>query len=727
MGSEPTYTDRFATDAEWSFEALGPTKEGRARALVAELMKAWPGAALVRSVGRQYPEEARARWSYGLWALRDGTPAWSGPPDPLQMAAAAAAEPAAAAVPSAPTLPALPMRVRDAVALALEVRGFFVRKLEAPGLLDQRLLVARDAATLERPSSADCLRDSPHAASVPESGLVDAVADLGAWLLAFGWTSIVERPQYALPFREAAAAAEAAPKTAARSVDEDPIEAGTGGRFEADRGVLRVELGRIDSTDDFAQLLETLSVATVAAGAPSVVLTGYPPPVDAACAWTTVTPDPAVIEVNQAPWPDATSYLADCRRIDGAARAVGLAGYRLFFNGDIEDSGGGGHLTFGGPSPETSPFFECPRLLPRLLAYVVRHPSLSYLFARHGVGSSGQSPRADEGAPEDVTELALALELLRREPTMSPETLWASLAPFLADRFGNRHRSEINIEKLWNPWFPGRGKLGLVELRALRMAATPERATARAVLFRAVLAMLASTDTEPSLVRWGPELHDRFALPFYLERDLEEVFDDLEREGLGPAPVLREELLDGGHRMVGIADLGGVRLEVRRAVEYWPLVGDLSRQHGSSRLVDPSTQRVELRLVPEPGNGALLDEWSLEVDGFALALHGEPGPVRVLGVRWRAFAPRPGLHPLLAPHGPLSVTCRHQIPGRSLRVTLHPWLPGGGVYDGLPSDGTEAARRRAERFVVEAFEPLEPARWPPTGAATAYCLDTRWL
>ena len=64
---------------------------------------------------------------------------------------------------------------------------------------------------------------------------------------------------------------------------------------------------------------------------------------------------------------------------------------------------------------------------------------------------------------------------LQRQEDPTPEFLWASLAPFLADPSGNSHRSELNIEKLWNPYLPGRGCLGLVEFRAFRMARSAER------------------------------------------------------------------------------------------------------------------------------------------------------------------------------------------------------------------------------------------------------------
>ena len=42
-----------------------------------------PDAVVLRTIGRQYAGEPLARWSYGLYARRDGEPVWLGPPDRL--------------------------------------------------------------------------------------------------------------------------------------------------------------------------------------------------------------------------------------------------------------------------------------------------------------------------------------------------------------------------------------------------------------------------------------------------------------------------------------------------------------------------------------------------------------------------------------------------------------------------------------------------------------------
>jgi uncharacterized protein (DUF2126 family) len=54
-----------------------------------------------------------------------------------------------------------------------------------------------------------------------------------------------------------------------------------------------------------------------------------------------------------------------------------------------------------------------------------------------------------------------------------------------------------------------------------------------AALLRAIAALLVKKPHAPELSYWGRELHDRFALPYYLRADLWEVLDELARAGLG--------------------------------------------------------------------------------------------------------------------------------------------------------------------------------------------------
>jgi uncharacterized protein (DUF2126 family) len=493
-----------------------------------------------------------------------------------------------------------------------------------------------------------------------------------------------------------------------------------------------VELPTIDDVASFLDLLRGLGDAAKACGVPSLILRGFAPPLDATVSFTTVTPDPAVVEVNMAPHQTVLGFLQHNRRVYAAAKTTGLEPYRLHFNGTVVDSGGGGQITVGGPSPERSPFFVEPQLLARLIRYAAVHPALSYLFAHDYIGASGQSVRSDEHGAEALGELKLALALVGAQDSLDPATLWLSLAPSLTDPVGNSHRAEINIEKLWNPHQPGRGQLGLVEFRAFRMQHTPERAAALAALLRAMLAMLMKNDVRPDLADWGATLHDRFALPFYLEADLREVLGDLDRAGVGLARVLRGELETDECRAWTAIEFAGGTLTIRRALEFWSLLGDASHQQGTSRLVDASTSRVELVLRPKPSADAHpLRPWQLRARDIDLPLREErdaTGALGVFGVRYRSFVPSVGLHPTLGAQDPVRLFLLNSDEAQAMEIDLHSWRPDGAAYDGVPTDLEQAAARRAARCVCRKvpMSDVPPGREAPKGSLSPYSLDLRY-
>lgn len=436
-------------------------------------------------------------------------------------------------------------------------------------------------------------------------------------------------------------------------------------------------------------------------------------------AWLTVTPDPAVVEVNMAPAHDLATFAHWVERIFAAAAEVGLSPSRFRYNGDLTDSGGGGQITLGGPTPAQSPFFVKPQLLPGLIRYLNRHPALSYWFAPACCGSASQGPRADESVRERFDELPIALEYLAaRGDTATPEELWGMLAPLLVDASGSTHRAEVNIEKLWNPWFADRGQLGLVEFRALRMPATPARITAIAALFRSLAARLASEPYLEPIVDWGSQLHDTFGLPWHLERDLEAVLADLAAHGFGLGPKLLAELRATAEPLATLP-LGDATLELRPGVSFWPLLGDLASQEQSgARLVDSSSARLQL-LVRAPQGSAL---GTIAAHGWNVPLQdlSGDGDARGIGsVIYRTFVPLLGLHPSIASSDPLVIEWARG--GECLRTELYAWKPGGGPYQGLPSDDTQARRRRDARVVVTTTTPGEcrPSQ------ATGFALDLR--
>ena len=450
------------------------------------------------------------------------------------------------------------------------------------------------------------------------------------------------------------------------------------------------------------------------------------PPPHPERAWLTVTPDPGVVEVNLPPSADLEAFLTLADAAYRAADLSGLSPERFRFNGEGTDSGGGGQITLGGPTPETSPFFLHPWLLPALLRYLQRHPALSYAFAGECVGSASQGPRPDEGVRERFEELAVSLDRLEsRGRSVTPDELWEALAPLLVDASGNTHRAEVNVEKLWNPGLGTRGRAGLVELRSLRMPRTPRQLVAIAALFRGICARLVSSPSVGPLREWGAALHEQWALPFFLERDLDEVLEDLALHGVPLGPIVTAALRDR-EPPIWTATAPGALLEVRPALEFWPLLGDVASQETMPvRMVDPSTRRLEIRLTLEPGVprgrvGARGWEAPLE-----LASHGTDRDVLLAVVRYRAFRPSPGLHPGLGAEDPLELTWEHR--GTRTGVRLHAWKPDGGPYADLPRDADDAARRRRAR-VVPLDESASPSLRPAPPIATMHpTLDLRRL
>jgi uncharacterized protein (DUF2126 family) len=259
------------------------------------------------------------------------------------------------------------------------------------------------------------------------------------------------------------------------------------------------------------------------------------------------------------------------------------------------------------------------------------------------------------------------------------------------------------------------------------MARSPARAAALAALFRAIAARLAS---EPGgaleVIDWGDALSDRWLLPFFLLRDLDAVLAELREAGLGLGDTLESELRSHPERIVGTARLGGpggeATLTITRAIELWPLVGDASSQEQrATRWIDASTRRLELCV-----SGPAAEAHRLAVGGVRIPLTPAQSAIAVAGLRIRTFAPRRGLHPDVPPHVPLTITWAPPEGDAGLEITLHDWRPGGGAYDGLPLDDDEAARRRAERFVVRPCD-AAGARWdePPPGALRGITLDRR--
>jgi uncharacterized protein (DUF2126 family) len=490
---------------------------------------------------------------------------------------------------------------------------------------------------------------------------------------------------------------------------------------EAREGRLFVFLPPLESAADFLALVAAVDEARLRTGL-DVQLEGYPPPSSPTLARLAVTPDPGVLEVNLPPVASGREHATLMAEVFEAGLHAGLHSEKWMVDGRLAGSGGGHHVTLGGPTPAESPMVRRPDLLASLLTFAQHHPSLSYLFGGLFVGPTSQAPRPDEGRPDVLSELEIALQEAFRAEAPAPWLADALFRHLLTDLTGNTHRTEISIDKLWD-WRTAHGRQGVVELRAFEMPPHPRLAAAQALLVRSLVAAFAVAPYQAPLVRWGAGLHDRFLLPWWLWKDFEEVLAFLEARGVGlPAEPFRA-FLELRCPVAGRLELDGAVLELRNALEPWNVLGEEPAGGGTSRYVDSSVERLEIRT-----EGIVPGRHQVAVNGLLLPMRptGRAGE-QVGGLRFRAWAPAHALHPHLGIHHPLTVELVDGWARRSVGACrYHVWHPEGRAFLAPPLTRFEASARRAQRFTVEGATP-----WPVEPRPVAphpdqpYTLDLR--
>jgi uncharacterized protein (DUF2126 family) len=472
---------------------------------------------------------------------------------------------------------------------------------------------------------------------------------------------------------------------------------------EEREGHVFVFLPPLTHFEDGVELLAAVEAAAVGAGVP-VVLEGYSLPGDPRALSVTVTPDPGVIEVNVQPtasWPELREVTETLYR---HAREARLGTEKFDLDGKHTGTGGGNHITLGGPTAADSPLLRRPDLLRSMVTYWQNHPSLSYLFSSRFIGPTSQAPRVDEARPETLYELDIAFAELDRlvaatdddgEPV--PPRPWLVdrlLRHLLTDVTGNTHRAEFCIDKLYSP-DTDRGRLGLLELRGFEMPPHARMGLVQQLLVRALVARFWAEPYRAPLVRWGTELHDRFLLPAYVTADIGEVVEDLRRHGIDFERGWLDPFCEFRFPRLGEVHVEGVHLELRQAVEPWHVLGEEAAAGGMARYVDSSVERVQVLAT-----GLVEGRHVVTCNGVRVPLHpaGAPG-ASVGGIRYRAWAPPSALHPTIGIHSPLVVDLVDLWNARSLGgFTYHVVHPGGRSYDRYPVNAFEAEARRSGRF-----------------------------
>lgn len=747
MGGEPTFVSIDDMDGpEWNTAAVSPAKHRLAVELLHRLRDRFaPEGVLHHGQGKWYPGEELPRWAYALYWRRDGQPIWREPSLLAHDAVPGHYGPQDAAAFLAELAPRLGVDPRFATPGYEDVYYYLWREGTLPVNFDpfssdlgdsterKRLRQLLDRGLEKITGYALPLRWKPSGVGGWESGewpvrrerlyLIPGDSAMGYRLPldSLPWIPPEKRPpdparghfEHRRPledFRRVVARRQSQWMEQQREKENEHHDrekrreqlkrefppgslVTTALCAEARNGRLYLFLPPLSHVEHYLDLVAAIEAMAEALDMP-VVLEGYPPPYDWRLRSIQITPDPGVLEVNVYPCDDWSELVELNLSLHEEARLSRLGTEKFMLDGRHTGTGGGNHVTLGGKTPADSPMLRRPDLLQSMITFWQHHPSLSYLFAGPFVGPTSQMPRIDEARHDTLYELEIAFQQMPPGHAPFPWVVDRLLRHLLVDVTGNTHRAEFCIDKLHSPDSLS-GRLGILELRSLEMPPHPQMALVQLLLLRGLVSRFWHESYQQELVRWGTELHDRFLLPHYIWRDFQDVIRDLKRHGYPFEEGWFAPFFEFKFPHYGSVQLDDIQLELRMAIEPWHVLGEEVTLQGTSRYVDSSVERLQVKVT-----GMVDPRHVVTCNGRRVPLRstGTNGEY-VAGVRYRAWHPPSALHPTIGVQTPLIfdiVDTWNQCSIGGCRY--HVAHPGGRSYETFPVNAYEAEARRIARF-----------------------------
>jgi len=727
MGGEPTFVsiDDMESD-EWNTKADGPHKRELADKLAHKLLGSFAnGGMLHYAQGKWYPGEPLPRWQTSIIWRKDGKKIWK---DPTLFADMNAQydytnEDAEAFIRA--LAKTLELSDENVISAYEDPIHYIMKEAELPVDIDPLECDLEDS--LERRTLAQVLS---HGLKNPVGFVLPLNYGIARWLssqwafkrghlflipgnspigLRLPMESLAEHPSNEAPMHFEPDLFADAPKlkgfikkaqSRRKKMEKKTIAPDPSGVFvrtalnvEVRDGKLYVFLPPLNHTEAFLDLVASIEAVAKKLKV-KVVLEGYEPAHDLRLDVIKVTPDPGVIEVNIQPattWKELSDNLLT---LYADAHLSRLGTEKFMLDGKHTGTGGGNHVTIGALKPSDSPLLRRPELLRSLITFWQHHPGLSYLFSGTFIGPTSQAPRVDEGRLENLYELEIAFSQI---PADGEVPFWLTDRLFrhmLTDITGNTHRSEFCIDKLYSP-DSSSGRLGILELRAFDMPPHSQMALLQMLLVRTLVSLFWRKPYKHKLVRWGTQLHDQFLLEHYVKEDIRDIVEFLNNEGYAFELDWFDPFFEFRFPLYGMATVENFHLELRAAIEPWHVLGEESSSQGTSRYVDSSLERVQVKV-----NHFIPERYVLTCNAVVVPLNptGVEGEY-VAGIKYKAWQPWSALHPTIGVDTPLVFDVVDKWNQRSVGgMTYHVSHPGGRSYDTYPVNSLEAESRRINRF-----------------------------